>query len=374
MPKAVTDGEIEGSSKFRTRERFPALTYFHKSNGASIWRSSQPREGLWGYANKSDQRLFQCIVDTVQTVPDKQIAFKDEKREVAKLHIIDARPKLSAIGNKVMGSGYENIDNYPSTWLYFCDIENIHKIRESQQKLAYICNDSQTLISEKWLFHLDKTDWLQYLAYIISGANVIVESVRDGRAVLVHCSDGWDRTSQLASLAELILDKHYRTIEGFEKLIEKDFIMFGHQFRLRLGHRTKNAINNTEYSPVFLQFLDCVHQVALQFPTIFEFNDYFLQDIAYHMHSMRFGTFLFNCDKERKEMNLRIRTTSLWTYMNCRREKYLNQFYSPGDLQIGEDKFYPDPLLQNIRLWEEVHLAWAPYRHEVKTPMLVFDV
>lgn len=32
---------------------------------------------------------------------------------------------------------------------------------------------------------------------------------------LVHCSDGWDRTSQLTSLAQLIMDPYYRTMTGF---------------------------------------------------------------------------------------------------------------------------------------------------------------
>jgi len=34
-------------------------------------------------------------------------------------------------------------------------------------------------------------------------------------------SDGWDRTSQLVSLAQMLLDPHYRTIKGFAILIEK---------------------------------------------------------------------------------------------------------------------------------------------------------
>ena len=33
------------------------------------------------------------------------------------------------------------------------------------------------------------------------------------RPVLVHCSDGWDRTPQVVALAELMLDPYYRTIE-----------------------------------------------------------------------------------------------------------------------------------------------------------------
>ena len=37
----------------------------------------------------------------------------------------------------------------------------------------------------------------------------------ESSSVLVHCSDGWDRTSQVCSLGSLLLDPYYRTIRGF---------------------------------------------------------------------------------------------------------------------------------------------------------------
>ena len=46
------------------------------------------------------------------------------------------------------------------------------------------------------------------------GAVTIARFVDKGAAALVHCSDGWDRTSQLTSLAQLLLDPFYRTITG----------------------------------------------------------------------------------------------------------------------------------------------------------------
>ena len=33
--------------------------------------------------------------------------------------------------------------------------------------------------------------------------------------MLVHCSDGWDRTPQIVALAKILLDPYYRTLEVF---------------------------------------------------------------------------------------------------------------------------------------------------------------
>ena len=37
----------------------------------------------------------------------------------------------------------------------------------------------------------------------------------EGKSVLVHCSDGWDRTAQSCALTSLLIDSHYRTLHGF---------------------------------------------------------------------------------------------------------------------------------------------------------------
>ncbi len=131
------------------------------------------------------------------------------------------------------------------------------------------------------------------MSFIIGASCKIARSLRDKKNVLVHCSDGWDRTSQILSLAQIMLDPYFRTIEGFEVLVMKDWVYFGHQFNLRSGHGNRNE-KDDQRSPVFLQFLDCVHQLIHQYPFAFEFNDKFLFDIAHHIYSCQFGTFLCN--------------------------------------------------------------------------------
>ena len=52
---------------------------------------------------------------------------------------------------------------------------------------------------------------------VLEGGKRVAEVVgKEKRSVLVHCSDGWDRTAQLTSLAMLMLDPYFRTIKGFE--------------------------------------------------------------------------------------------------------------------------------------------------------------
>jgi len=66
---------------------------------------------------------------------------------------------------------------------------------------------------------LDSSGWLRHIKTILDTSAFICQAVNGGKSVVVHCSDGWDRTAQVCSLAALMLDPYYRTLYGFQVYI-----------------------------------------------------------------------------------------------------------------------------------------------------------
>ena len=130
------------------------------------------------------------------------------------------------------------------------------------------------------------------------------------RNVLLHCTDGWDRTSQLCALSQLLLDPYFRTPKGFCVLVEKDFVSFGHQFRLRGSSVGKNRKKS---SPIFLQFMDVVYAILISNPHRFEFGPKFLMSVLALEAGCLCGMFAGNCIQEAVvTLQVHRQTLSLW--------------------------------------------------------------
>ena len=67
-----------------------------------------------------------------------------------------------------------------------------------------------------YLNGIESSGWLRHTKAILDTSWFIAQTVDDGISVVVHCSDGWDRTAQVCSLASILLDPYYRTIAGFQ--------------------------------------------------------------------------------------------------------------------------------------------------------------
>ncbi|XP_018323498.1 myotubularin-related protein 4 isoform X3 [Agrilus planipennis] len=374
VPACITDDTLETVAKFRSSRRIPTVVWRHVDNGAIIARCSQPEVGWLGWRSAEDEDLLKAISDactfdrgpktmldntshsptslnsddSTQTQPETGGSIQEKK----KVLIMDARSYTTAVANRARGGGCECPEYYPNCEIQFMNLANIHSIRKSFHALRQLC--TLTADQPNWYSLLEGTRWLQHMSGLMKAAVTLVNAVEDeARPVLVHCSDGWDRTPQIVALAEILLDPYYRTVDGFWILIEREWLAFGHKFADRCGHATGRDDQN-ERCPVFLQWLDCVHQLLVQFPCAFEFSQMYLVKLAHHVYSNLFGTFLCNTKKERVESVLD-NTFSVWPFLDS--PCFRNHLYAPPNSSSGRKVLWPKINVRDLRLWSEVYLG-----------------
>ncbi|EQL00563.1 hypothetical protein G6O67_002285 [Ophiocordyceps sinensis] len=460
VPSKISDNVLKYAREFRSRNRVPVLSYIHPVNNCTITRSSQPLAGITRKTNVQDEKLVAASFSAwmpggseeptpTSSLPEasngsgvldpelseteryedelisKSAAIYDEKTGEQLVYgrqqtnmIVDARPTINAMVNQVQGMGSENMDKYPFARKSFLSIENIHVMRNSLNKVVEALKDADISPLPPNRELLQQSAWLRHLYSVLDGSAIIARRIGIKHShVLIHCSDGWDRTSQLSALAQIMLDPYYRTLEGFIVLVEKDWLSFGHMFRLRSGHLNhedwftvqrdayagsrvhpgdndgrndafqtvlsgaKRFFNQNKddadlsaiseaalgqvvddeattpkmVSPVFHQFLDCTYQLLRQNTNRFEFNERFLRRLLYHLYSCQYGTFLYNSEKQRTEATVNERTSSVWDYFLHRKPEFTNPDYDPvvNDRERGRERIML-PNLKDIRWWHQV--------------------
>ncbi|KAI5847796.1 protein phosphatase [Morchella snyderi] len=278
VPATISDTTLSHAKNYRSRARIPVLTYLHPLNNCSITRCAQPLTGVRGNRSIQDEKLVAAIfassqpqnasqtpaylttstpspngsstnlsssssvdngVDSITSEP----VVAEGRVYGAQQHnlIVDARPTVNAYAMQAVGMGSENMDNYrhcssPPCSKTYLGIDNIHVMRDSLAKVVDAIKDFDIspLSPSKEL--LVRSGWLKHIGLMLDGTSIIVRQIAvEHSHVLIHCSDGWDRTSQLSSLAQICLDPYFRTIDGFIALVEKDWVSFGHRFRDRCG-------------------------------------------------------------------------------------------------------------------------------------------
>ncbi|KAK7913099.1 hypothetical protein WMY93_013310 [Mugilogobius chulae] len=179
-------------------------------------------------------------------------------------------------------------------------LPNTQDIQSAFSKIRQICViDSFEESEERWLLQIENSRWLEYVrAFLKQSAEIVYHMEGKIASVVILEEEDRDLNCVVSSLVQLMLDPHYRTISGFQCLVQKEWVMAGHRFLDRCNHLKKNE---KEECQLFLLFLDCVWQMINQYPAAFEFTETYLTVLSDSMWIPLFSTFLFNSCFQRSQ-------------------------------------------------------------------------
>ncbi|KAG8575946.1 hypothetical protein GDO81_009718 [Engystomops pustulosus] len=130
--------------------------------------------------------------------------------------------------------------------VYKCDLDHglpvLQDIQTSFTKLKQLCmNEPFDETEERWFSSLESTRWLEYVRVFLKQAVDLVY-VMDSRrvSVVIQEEEGRDLSCIVASLVQLMSDPFFRTVVGFQSLIQKEWVMAGYPFLERCNHLRKS--------------------------------------------------------------------------------------------------------------------------------------
>lgn len=352
VPLSCADTDICKLAPLYKENRFPVLCWRHPGNGAALLRSgSIPRKKV--DKSQIDGEYFAAVCHNSSRQGDKLVIVCERDSS----ELIDANQPSVTSKEKMQ------------TFLYpGCVLESsffptpIQKLKILFSRMQVLLN---TDVTADYLTQLHSTRWMREINKLLQTAKYVAEKLEDEQmSVLVSFESGFDFTTQVVSLAQLMLDPYYRTMDGFQVLIQKEWIWFGHKFQQR---NLPIAEQHKEESPVFLQFIECVWQIMQQFPSVFEFNEEFLHLLIHHTYSARFGDFLANNIEEYYALELDKKTLSIWTWLhfhNLESNKFYNATYHLPRSNSAQKPFHtficlsPECSLPALRPWTSYYAKY----------------
>ncbi|XP_042331481.1 myotubularin-related protein 10 isoform X1 [Sceloporus undulatus] len=252
VPSSLADQDLKLYSYSFTGRRMPMWCWNHP-NGSALVRMANIKDSL--QQRKIDQRICNAITRS--------------------------HPQRSDVYKSDLDKGLPNIQEIQSAFL----------------KLKQLCvNEPFEETEEKWLSLLDNSRWLEYVRLFLKHSAELVYMLDSKHvSVVLQEEEGRDLSCCVASLVQVMLDPYFRTIVGFQSLVQKEWVMAGYPFLDRCNHLKKSD----RESPLFLLFLDCIWQLLEQYPSAFEFSEAYLTILYDSTRISLFGTFLFNSPHQR---------------------------------------------------------------------------
>ncbi|XP_012259111.1 myotubularin-related protein 10-B [Athalia rosae] len=323
VPASVTDSQLMRAARHFQASRPPVWSWSNE-RGAALVRMSE---------------LLPTITERTQENIMIENIRKSHPQKVAP-EVIELKKDLTV---KSLAAGF-------SKFISLCSPENIRQF---------------WLQDNNFYSLLEGTKWLKSVSYCLEKSVEASKYLSTGTSVVLQEGDSRDLCCIISSLVQLLLDPYFRTITGFQSLIQKEWVAAGHPFCDRLGHIIKA---NSDRSPLLLLYLDCVWQLCRQFPAEFEFTETYLTTLWDSAHICIFDTFIFNCEKDRYDAAVDpgnpLVLRSVWDWREQFNDSdillFYNPLYSALPAKSGKSNLEPVYNIPCLELWSQCYFRWIP--------------
>ncbi|CAI7998415.1 Myotubularin-related protein 10-A [Geodia barretti] len=199
VPANSRDNTLDYVASLHHGNRLPVWCWSHPNTGVSLTRGGAPS------------------IDDPSEAPDPSYMY--------------AVSMARNIGHQIENKGTATLDitrTCGTVWDLRSAFSNMRDLSMpgSPQELAGL--------DRKWLTGMESAGWLPMVRNCLRLAKTVSQNLCiDHRPVFLQEEGGRDLSCVVSSLAQLMMDPHYRSISGFQALVQKDWVAMGHPFSTR---------------------------------------------------------------------------------------------------------------------------------------------